>query len=104
MAEPSAAPEPAPASKTYNAGTYSASATGFNGDVTVTITVSDDAITNVSITGPGETPGLGGAAVEELPAQIMAAQSANIDGRTGATITSDAIKEALSAALAQAKA
>ena len=101
VAEPSA--EPAPAGK-YKAGTYTATAKGFMGDVTVTITVSADAITNVAITGPDETPGYGAVAVEELPAQIMAAQSADIDGHTGATFTSNAIKEALNAALDQAKA
>ena len=78
---------------------------GYGGSVNVMTGISTDgSITGVVLLSHGETPGLGGAAVEELPAQIMAAQSANIDGRTGATITSDAIKEALSAALAQAKA
>lgn len=83
--------------------TYSASAMGFGGNVTVTITVSEGVITSVVINGPDETAGLGSRVIEEMPTQIIAAQSADIDGISGATETSNAVKDALRSCLAQAK-
>lgn len=83
--------------------TYSASAMGFGGNVTVTITVSEGVITSVVINGPDETAGLGSRVIEEMPTQIIAAQSADIDGISGATETSNAVKNALRSCLAQAK-
>lgn len=90
------------ASGPLSAGTYSATAKGM-GDVTVTITVDDaGAITDVQIEGAGETAGIGTNAIEKLPNAILEAQSADVDGVAGATITSNAIKTALSDCLAQA--
>lgn len=90
-------------SGTYTPGSYSATAKGFGGDVTVTITVDADSITDVTITGDKETPAVGGAAMESLPEAILAAQSEDIETVTGATYTSDAVKEALGKAIALAK-
>ena len=76
------------------------------GDVTVKLTVADGAITVDEIAGPNETPGIGGLeAIEDgtFKAQIEAAQGANIDGITGATMTSNGVRSAVEAALAQAK-
>ena len=86
----------------YTAGTYSATAQGFGGDVTVTITVDANAITDVQIVGDSETPSVGGAALEELTEQVKA-NGAEIDGVSGATFTSDAVKAAAADALAQAE-
>jgi len=86
----------------YTAGEYSAQADGFGGKVTVTVTTDDASITDVTIEGPDETPEVGGAALETLQEQILEAQSAEIDGVTGATFTSTGVKEAAAAALAQA--
>lgn len=88
----------------YKAGTYTATAKGYGGDVTVTVTIDAGKITDVKIDGPDETEGLGSKAVEGLPAAIKDAQSADVDAVAGATVTSDAIKEALTDALSQASA
>lgn len=83
-------------------GTYTASAQGFGGDVTAEVTISGGRIVNFKLTGDNETPAIGGAALEPLQQQVMAAQSAEIDGVSGATMTSGATKDAVAKALAQA--
>lgn len=88
---------------TYIPGTYTATAQGFGGDVTVTITVDQESITDVVIEGAQETEGIGSKAVEELPEAIKTAQGGEIDGIAGATITSKAIQTAVGEALAQAR-
>lgn len=86
----------------YTAGTYTAAARGFGGEVTVNVTVDGTAITAVEIVGENETAGIGGAAVEKLGDVILAAQSAQVDGVAGATVTSEAIRTAAQAALDEA--
>ena len=86
----------------YTPGTYEAAAQGFGGDVKVSVTVDESAITDVAITGDSETPEVGGAALETLKQQILDAQSAEIDGVAGASITTGAVKEAAAKALEQA--
>ena len=86
----------------YTAGTYTATAEGCLSDVTVTVTVSDKAITDVRVDASGETAELGGKAAEELPSEIIRSQSTDVDGYTGATLTSDAIKQAAADCIAQA--
>ena len=82
---------------------YTATATGM-GEVTVTIVVDDSgAIADVQIEGPGETQGIGTNAIEQLPAAILSAQSADVDTVSGATITSTAILNALADCLSQAE-
>lgn len=81
---------------------YTGTARGFGGDVTVTITLADGKITECTAVGNDETPGIGSNAIEQLPAAIVAAGSADVDGVTGATFTSDAVKAAVRAALDQA--
>lgn len=88
---------------TYIPGTYTATAQGFGGDVTVTITVDAESITDVVIEGAQETDGIGSRAVEELPEAIKSAQSEEVDAVAGATITSKAIQTAAGEALAQAR-
>lgn len=82
-----------PAGK-YTPGTYSASAEGYGGDVTVELTVDDSNVTDVKVTGDKETPEVGGAALDQLAEQIRTAGSAEIDGVSGATYTTNAAKEA----------
>ncbi len=79
------------------------SSNGFGGDVVVTITVNDETkeILSVESAGEKETEAVGGAALETLDANFLAAQSAEFDGVSGATVTSDAYKEAVADALAQ---
>ena len=100
--EPTAEPTLEPAPKTYKDGTYSASAQGFGGSITASVTISDDVITAVSLTGDSETPAIGGAALDTLAANAKA-NGAAMDSVSGATLTSNGAKEAVAAALAQAK-
>ena len=80
--------------KKYTPGTYTASAKGINGDVTVSMTFDDTSITDVVIDVSGETADLGGKAGPVLEKAILEAQSADVDAYTGATVTSDAIRKA----------
>jgi urocanate reductase len=88
--------------KRYKEGTYSSTGKGFGGNITVTMQFSKTAITDVKITGEKETPAMGGRAVSELPAKILKAQSSEVDGISGATISSTAIKTAAAACITQA--
>ena len=88
--------------KIYTAGTYTSTTAGFGGDVTVSLTVSETAITDVEITGAGETESIGGAAMTDLAAAIKEAQSVEVDAVTGATVTSNAVLAAAKNALNQA--
>lgn len=74
-------------------------ARGYGGDVTVTVTVDGDDITSVEAVGENETQGVGSKAIEELPERITDADSTDVEGVSGATITSNAIKEAVGKAL-----
>lgn len=87
----------------YTPGTYTGEAQGFGGIVTVTITTDEEKITDVIVTGEDETPEIGGAHLEELATQILDAQKAEIDGVSGATITSKGVMEAAQAAIDAAK-
>ena len=70
-------------------GTYTATAKGFAGDVTVTATFENGTLTDLEAQGPSETPDRGGVACEELPAQIVEANgTAAVDAKSGATVTS----------------
>ncbi|MBR5207523.1 MAG: FMN-binding protein, partial [Erysipelotrichaceae bacterium] len=89
--------------KIYTAGTYTATAAGFGGDVTVTLTVSETAITAVEIVGDAETAAIGGAALETLATAIKEANSAEVDVVSGATVTSNAVVAAATKAWNEAK-
>ncbi|HWQ50579.1 MAG TPA: flavocytochrome c, partial [Terriglobales bacterium] len=96
-------PEPEPTPEPEPAGTeYTAKSQGFGGDVVVTVTYVDGAMTKVQAWGDKETAGIGSKAIEELPAKILAAKSAAVDGVAGATVTSGAVKAAATAAIAEA--
>ena len=86
----------------YTPGTYSASAKGIGSDVTVTMTFDANSITDVAIDVSGETPGIGDAIGEQMQDAILAAQGADIDAVTGASVTSDAIRQAAAACIEQA--
>ena len=79
----------------YVPGTYTATANGINGPVTVTATFDEAGIVDVLLDVSGETAGIGAAAGDALREQILAAKGPQIDGVSGATITSNAVKEAL---------
>lgn len=82
-----------------NEQTVSATAKGYGGDITVTLTVKDDKITDVKILGDGETKDVGSKAVEQMPEQILSAQTYDVDGVSGATISSTSIKKATKEAM-----
>ena len=96
-------PESTQGAGLYTPGTYTGEAMGYGGTVAVSVTVDASAITGVTVTGDQETPTVGGAHLEELAEQIKTAQSAEIDGVAGATVTSTAAKEAAAKAIAAAK-
>ena len=77
----------------------SASAKGFGGDVTVALTVEDGKLVSVVVTGDNETTGIGSRAIELMPQMMLAANSVEVDGVSGATFTSNAILAAAKAAL-----
>ncbi len=83
----------------YTPGTYTGEAQGFGGTVSVTITTDANSITAVEVVGNDETPTVGGAHLEELGQMVLDAQSAEIDGVSGATVTSTAVKEAAQKAI-----
>ena len=82
-------------------GEFTGTAQGM-GDVTVTVTLTDGAITDCVITGDGETEGIGSVVIENAPEEIVSGNKGAIDVVAGATITSNAVNEALAAALAEA--
>lgn len=77
-------------------------AVGNNGDVTVEVAADAERIYSVKVTGHQETKGIGDKAAEQIPAAIVSGQSLRVDAVSGATVTSDAIVEAVKAALLSA--
>ena len=82
-------------------GEFTGTATGM-GEVSVTVTLTDGVITDCKIVGDSETEGIGSVVIESAVDEIVSGNKGAIDVVTGATITSDAINEALAAALAAA--
>ena len=94
-----------PASTSSDAGVsgdFTGTAKGFGGDVSVTLTLTDGAITGCTAEGKEETQGVGSEAIAKMPGEIAESGSIAVDGVSGATITSTAIKEAAAAALTAA--
>ena len=91
------------ATGTYIPGTYEGTAEGISSTVKVTMTFSDSAVTDVVVDTSGETASIGAAAADELRDQLLAAGSAEIEGVSGSTITSEAVMKAAKSCYAQAK-
>ena len=85
----------------YTPGTYTGTAAGI-GEVKVTMTFSETAITDVVIDAANETESIGGVAAPTLKDALMAAQSTEIDNISGATITTNAVKKAAASCIEQA--
>lgn len=83
-------------------GEYSATADGKNSDFEVNVVISEGYISEISIGDNSETPDIGGKAITELPDEIMEQQSYDADVISGATVTSEAIKNAVADCLEQA--
>ena len=78
----------------YTPGTYTATAKGM-GDITMTATFSETAITDIKLDLSNETDSIGQAAGDELVKQLLEAQNSTIDGVSGATVTGDAVKQCM---------
>ena len=74
-------------------GDFTGTAKGFGGDVTVTLTLTDGKITGCTAEGKDETQGVGSEAIAKMPGEIAESGSIAVDGVSGATVTSTAIKE-----------
>ena len=94
---------------TYEVGEnqYVGSAQGMMGNVVTRVTVQDGKVAAVEVLEQTETEGIGTLAINELPGKFVGCATAEeidaVDSVSGATITSNALKEAVKAALAQAK-
>ena len=94
-----------PEAAAFVPGTYTASAQGFGGSVTVTLTLADDgSIASIEVDAPGETPGIGFDAAPVYAESIVTAQSLGADAVSGATFTCTGIKDAVTDCLTQANA
>lgn len=85
----------------YTPGTYTATAKGMS-DITMTATFSETAITDIQLDLSGETDSIGQAAKDDLIKQLLEAQNSTIDGVSGATVTSDAVKQCMNDCITQA--
>lgn len=84
------------------AGTYSAAAQGFHGEIKLDVTVDADKITDIVIVEQTETEGIGASALPALVDAVLAQQTVGVDSVAGATVTSEAFKAAMKDALTQA--
>lgn len=87
----------------YTPGTYTASVEGYNGPITATVIVTDKDIEELILDGPHESPEYGGKALRTLRMVMLKQQTAEVDGVSGATGTSDVAKAAVSEALKAAR-
>lgn len=83
-------------------GSYAAAGAGKNGDVNVTVTIENGAIASVEVGDHAETAGICEAAIERIPAAIVENQSVAVDTVSGATVTSEAIIDAVKSCIEQA--
>lgn len=86
----------------FTAGSYTATAAGYNGDVTVTATFSETALTGITVDASGETAHVGDVAYDIMIPQMIEANGTGVDGVSGATFTSRALRTAVNAAAEQA--
>lgn len=98
----SACSTPSTTASVYTDGTYTGVAKGMNGDVTVEVKVASDKIESVVVTDHKETPGISDPAIENVPSAIVEKNSTEVDIVAGATITSEAIINAVAQAMEKA--
>lgn len=89
--------------KVYKDGVYTGSGTGRNGAIDVTVTVENGKISNIVVDNHAESSDIGGSALEKLVKNAIAANSADIDAASGATMTSDGFRTAVAQALSKAE-
>lgn len=83
----------------FKPGTYEGTAKGFGGDIVATVVLSADRIEEITVIGDSETEGIGSVAIETLPALMVEKQTVAVDAVTSATVSSNAIIEAVTKAL-----
>lgn len=83
-------------------GTYTQSGKGYRGNLPVTVTIEGGKMTDIEVGKNDETPDRGGQAIKKMPDAMIEAQSYDVDGISGATRTSDGIKDAVARALEDA--
>lgn len=86
----------------YKAGTIEKTVQGYGGDMVVKTTFTDNEIKEVLVTSHEETEGVGSVAIEEIPFAIVEAQSTEVEAVAGATVSSNAIIEAVQQAIDEA--
>lgn len=89
--------------QSYSAGKYTGAAMGYGGAIEIEIEVSQDAILSVHVNSNNETLGIGSRAIDTLPGEMVAQQTADVDALSGATVTSKAMTFAANYALALAR-
>lgn len=87
----------------YKDGTYVSIASGYGGDFKVETTIKNDKIEDIVVKEHYETPSIGGVAIEQMIETMKKENSADVDVVSGATKTSQALKEAVSTSLEQAQ-
>ncbi|MDR1177971.1 MAG: FMN-binding protein [Spirochaetaceae bacterium] len=92
-----------PATVSYTPGTYEGIGQGFHGEIKVSVTVNNRKIVSVTVTENNETAGVGSRAVDRIPESIVHSNSVEVDDVSGATVSSRAIKVAVTQALDMAK-
>ena len=83
-------------------GTFTGTAKGFGGEVSVSITLEDGVLTGAEITGDSETPNVGGEAMKVMQEAMLANQTVNVDAVAGASFTSAGVLDAVKAAVESA--
>ena len=79
-------------------GSFTGTAKGM-GDVSVTLTLTDNVITDCTAKGDEETPGIGSVVIEQFPGEVVEGNTINLDSISGATITSNALTTAVNGGL-----
>ena len=102
LAQAAGTAAPADAPLAFTAGTYTATAQGYNGPVTLSVTFSDSAVTAINVDATGETEHVGDVAYDIMIPDIIAANGTGVDGVSGATFTSRALRTAVNDAAQQA--
>jgi len=86
----------------FTAGTYEATSDGYNGPVTVSVTFSEDAVTDIQVTASAETAHVGTVAYDIMIPDMLAANGSGVDAVAGATFSSRALRMAVNDAAEQA--
>ena len=86
----------------YQDGSYTASAQGFGGDITLTVTIQGGYISDITVDDASGEDSAYFSMAEEILDDILSAQSADVDTVSGATFSSTGLKNAVAAALEEA--